>query len=166
MSHLNVTHMANTYSQIYIQVVFAVQWRQALLKPENKEELYKYITCIIRNKGQKLIAINSRPDHVHLLLGLNPDLALSDLVSEVKKSSTHFINENRWVRGHFTWQEGFGAFSYSRSSLDTVIRYIQNQDQHHQRQSFKEEYVQLLRKFEIAFDKKYIFDFPDEDRDI
>ncbi len=153
--------MANTYTQIYIHVVFAVEWRQALLKPENKEELHKYITGIIRNKGQKLLAINSRPDHVHILLGMNPALALSDLVREVKKSSTRFINEHRWVKGHFNWQEGFGAFSYSRSSLDAVIRYIQNQDQHHTKQSFREEYVRLLRKFDIAFDEKYIFDFLD-----
>src|SRR5262245_30633356 len=128
--------MANTYSQIYVQVVFAVQCRQALIRPKNKEELHKYITGIIRHKGQKLIAINSRPDHLHLLLGMNPDLALSDFVREVKKSSTHFINDHRWVEGHFNWQEGFGAFSYSWSSLDAVLHYIQNQDQHHARRSF------------------------------
>ena len=123
--------MANTFTQIYIQVVFAVELRQALIRPENKEELHKYITGIVRNKGQKLIAINSRPDHLHMLLGMEPDVALSDLVREVKKSSTKFVNGNRWTKGRFSWQEGFGGFSYSRSSLDAVIRYIQNQDQHH-----------------------------------
>ena len=150
--------MANTYTQIYIQVVFAVKWRQALIRPENREDLHQYITGIIRNKGQKLMAINSRPDHIHLLLGMNPDLALSDLVREVKKSSTRFIKDNRWVTGCFNWQEGFGAFSYSRSSLDAVVRYIQNQDQHHARRSFEEEYVRLLRKFEVSFDEKYLFE--------
>ena len=150
--------MANTYTQIYIQV-FAVEWRQALIRPENKEELHKYITGIVRNKGRKMIAINSRPDHLHMLLGMKPDLALSDLVREVKKSSTGFINENRWVQGRFNWQEGFGGFSYSRSSLDAVIRYIQNQDQHHDKRSFKDEYLQLLRKFDVTFDERHLFDF-------
>jgi REP element-mobilizing transposase RayT len=155
--------MANTYTQIYIQVVFAVEWRQALIRPENKEELHKYITGIVRNKSQKMIAINSRPDHLHMLLGMQPDLALSDLVREVKKGSTNFINDNRWVKGRFNWQEGFGGFSYARSSLDAVIRYIQNQDRHHAKQSFREEYMRLLRKFDVAFDERYVFGFPDED---
>lgn len=153
--------MPNTYTQIYIQVVFAVEWRQSLIRPENKAELHKYITGIVSNKGQKMIAINSRPDHIHILLGMKPDLALSDLVREIKKSSTVFINDKRWVRGRFNWQEGFGGFSYSRSSLDAVIRYIQNQDQHHHKQSFKDEYLRLLRRFDIAFDERYLFDFPD-----
>ena len=154
--------MANTFTQIYIQVVFAVECRQALIRPENKEELHKYITGIVRNKGQKMIAINSRPDHLHMLLGMQPDLALSDLVREVKKHSTIFVNDSRWVKGRFNWQEGFGGFSYSRSSLDAVIRYIQNQDQHHAKQSFKNEYLRLLRKFDIAFDEKYLFEFSDK----
>ena len=151
--------MANTYSQIYIQVVFAVEWRQSLIRNENREELHKYITGIVRNKGQKMIVINSRPDHVHMLLGMQPDLALSELVREVKKVSTMFINENRWVKGRFNWQEGFGAFSYSRSGLDAVVRYIQRQDEHHAKSSFKDEYLRLLRKFDVAFDARYVFDF-------
>jgi len=113
--------MANTFTQIYIQVVFAVEWRQALIRPENKEGLHKYITGIVRNKGRKMIAINSRPDHLHMLVGMEPDIALSDLVREVKKSSTGFINANRWVKGRFNWQAGFGGFSYSRSSLLVVF---------------------------------------------
>jgi REP element-mobilizing transposase RayT len=155
--------MANTYTQIYVQVIFAVESRQALIRPENKEELHKYITGIVRNKGQKLLSINGRPDHLHILLGIEPDLALSDLVREVKKSSTAFINKNRWVKGRFNWQEGFGGFSYSKSGLDAVIRYIQNQDQHHAKRSFKDEYMHLLRKFDVAFEERYLFDFADEE---
>lgn len=154
--------MANTYTQIYIQVVFAVEWRQALIRPENKEELHKYITGVVRNKGQKMIAINCRPDHLHMLIGLKPDLALSDLVREVKKSSTNFINGKKLVKGRFRWQEGFGGFSYSRSSLDAVIRYIQNQDQHHARSSFRDECFRLFRTFDVTVDERYVFDFPDE----
>ena len=154
--------MANTYTQIYIQVVFAVVWRQGLIRPENKEEVHKYITGIVRNKGQKVLAINSRPDHLHMLLGMEPDLAVSDLVREVKKSSTSFINSKGWVKGRFSWQKGFGAFSYSRSSLDAVISYVQDQDRHHSKRSFKDEYLRLLRKFDVAFEEKYVFDFRDE----
>jgi putative transposase len=155
--------MPNTITQIYIQVVLAVEWRQALIRPANKEELHKYITGIVHNKGQKMIAINSRPDHLHMLVGMKPDIALSGLVREVKKSPTGFINANRWVKGRFNWQAGFGGFSYSLSSLDGVIRYIQNQDEHHAKRSFRDEYTQLLRKFGVAFDEKYVFDFAEEE---
>src|SRR5438046_5050260 len=144
--------MANTFSQIYIQTVFAVSNRDSLIKPEFMEELYKYITGIVRNQGQKLISINGMSDHVHILIGLRPAMALADLVREIKADSTNFVNENKWVRGRFNWQEGYGAFSYGHSQLNTIIRYIQNQERHHQKQSFKNEYVALLRKFDIAFD--------------
>ena len=154
--------MANTYTQIYIQVVFAVEWRQSLIKEENKEEIHKYITGIVRNDGQKLIEINSMPDHTHILIGLKPDMALSDLVRDIKANSSKFINEQGWVRGRFNWQEGFGAFSYSNSQLDSVIRYIRNQETHHSRRTFKNEYMEMLRKFDVAVDTKYVFDFPDE----
>lgn len=119
--------MADTYTQIYIQVVFAMQGWQNLIKPNYKEELYQYITGIIRNKGQKLIAINGMPDHLHVLIGMKPNIALSDMVRDVKASSSKFINERRWVKGRFHWQEGFGAFSYSHSQLGNVIRYLRNQ---------------------------------------
>src|SRR5947209_18220354 len=145
--------MANTYTQIYIQVVFAVEWRQSLIVAEHKVELHKFITGIVRNDGQKLIAINSVPDHVHILIGLKPDLALSDLVRDIKANSSRFVNDEGWVRGRFNWQEGFGAFSYSHSQLDSVIRYIRNQQQHHAKRTFKSEYMTLLRKFDIAFDE-------------
>src|SRR2546426_5892197 len=151
--------MANTFSQIYIQTVFAVSERQSLIKTKFKEDLYKYITGIVRNQGQKLIAINGMPDHVHILIGLKPSMALSDLVREIKSDSSNFANEQKFVRGKFSWQEGYGAFSYGHSQLDTIIRYIQNQEQHHKRSSFKKEYLTLLRKFDIAFEEKYVFEF-------
>jgi len=151
--------MANTFTQIYIQIVFAVASRECLLRRENKEELHKYITGILRNNGQKLIEINSMPDHVHILIGLKPSMALSDLVKDIESESSGFINEKKWIRGRFNWQEGYGAFSYSHSHLDAVIRYIRNQEKHHSAKSFRDEYMTLLRKFDIAFDEKYIFEF-------
>lgn len=154
--------MANTYTQIYIQVVFAVSGRQNLISKDRKEEIHKYITGIVRNNSQKLIAINSMPDHIHMLIGLQPDMALSDLVRDVKANASNFINERRWARGKFSWQEGFGAFSYSHSQLDAVIRYIQNQEQHHRKRSFKDEYLEMLKKFNVVFDSKYIFDFVED----
>jgi len=151
--------MANTFSQIYIQTVFAVSNRQSLIKPAFQEELYKYISGIVRNQGQKLIAINGMPDHIHILIGLRPAMALADLVGEIKADSTNFINKNKLIRGRFSWQEGYGAFSYGHSQLNTIIRYIQNQEEHHKSRSFKKEYLTLLRKFDIAFEDKYVFEF-------
>jgi REP element-mobilizing transposase RayT len=149
--------MANTYSQIYIQIVFAVESRQSLIDPEHNDELQKYISGIVSAQRQKLIVINNMPDHVHLLIGQRPDSALSDLVGDLKSGSTNFINRRYWVRGRFNWQEGFGAFSYSRSQLDRVVRYIKNQQRHHQARSFRDEYVQLLDKFSVPYDERYIF---------
>src|SRR2546421_12995970 len=151
--------MANTYSQIYIQTVFAVENRQSLITPDFKEDLHKYINGIVNNQGQKLIAINSMPDHVHILIGLKPAMALADLVREIKADSTNFINERKLLHGRFNWQEGYGAFSYGHSQLNTIIRYIQTQEKHHQRRSFKVEYLALLRKFDIGFEEKYVFKF-------
>ena len=151
--------MANTFSQIYIQTVFAVDGRRCLIRPEFKEEIYKYITGIVRNNGQKLISINGMSDHVHILIGLKPAMALADLVRDIKADSSNFINKKKWVRGRFSWQEGYGAFSYGHSQLDTIIRYIQNQEQHHRRRSFKDEYLTWLKKFEIPFEEKYVFQF-------
>jgi REP element-mobilizing transposase RayT len=149
--------MANTYTQIYIHVVFAVEGRQNLLKPEHNNELQKYITGIVSAQKQKLIAINNMPDHLHMLVGLSPDCSLSDLVRDVKAGSSKFINEKRWMIGRFSWQEGFGAFSHSRSQLGTVIRYIENQQKHHARKSFREEYITLLERFGVDYDARYIF---------
>ncbi len=153
--------MANTYSQIYIQTVFAVDGRLSLIRPEAKEELYKYITGIVRNNKQKLIAINGMSDHVHILIGLKPAMALANLIRDIKADSSDFVNRKKWVRGRFSWQEGYGAFSYGHSQLDAIIRYIQNQEQHHRRRSFKDEYLAWLKKFEIPFEDKYIFEFID-----
>ena len=151
--------MANSFSQIYIQTVFAVSNRQSLIKSDFKEEIYKYITGIVKNQKQKLISINGMPDHVHILIGLRPAMALADLVQQIKTDSTNFINKRKLVHGRFSWQEGYGAFSYGHSQLDTITRYIQNQKKHHQRRSFRDEYLSLLRKFDIAFEDKYVFDF-------
>src|SRR5712671_5174126 len=151
--------MANTYSQIYIQTVFAVESRLSLIRPEFKEDLYKYMTGIVKNHSQKLIAINGMPEHVHILIGLRPAMALADLVKEIKADSTNFINRKKWVRGRFSWQEGYGAFSYGHSQLDTIVRYIQNQEQHHKSSSFKNEYLSLVRKYEIPFEENYVFKF-------
>lgn len=155
--------MANTYTQIYVQVVFAVEGRAAVIPHANKEELHRYITGIVTNRGQKLIAINSMPDHMHILIGLKPDLALSDLVRDIKAGSSKFINERHWVAGRFAWQEGFGGFSYAHSQLADVIRYIQNQEQHHAKRSFSDEYREFLERFAVEFDPRYVFK-PVEDR--
>ncbi len=149
--------MANTYSQIYVHVVFAVEGRQNLIPLKHNDELQKHMTGVVSAQRQKLIAINNMPDHVHMLIGLQPDLALSDLVGDVKSASSKFIKGKRWVAGRFSWQEGFGAFSYSRSQISSVIRYIENQQKHHAKKSFCEEYIQLLEKFNVEYDPRYIF---------
>jgi len=154
--------VAHTFTQIYIQAVFAVAVRQSLIRPDFKEELQKYITGIVRKKGQKLIEINCMPDHTHMLIGLRPNIALSDLMRDVKSDSTEFIKRKSWVRGRFNWQEGFGAFSYSHSQLDSVIRYIRNQEKHHSKTSFRDEYLRMLKYFDIAYEPRYVFEFFDD----
>ncbi len=154
--------MANTYTQIYIHVVFAVEGRQNLIALEHNDELQKYITGIVSARRHKRIAINNMPDHLHLLVGLRPDAALSELVRDIKANSSRFISEKRWVMGRFSWQEGFGAFSYSRSQLGAVIRYIENQQKHHARKSFRDEYTELLERFGVEYDQRYIFKTLDE----
>jgi REP element-mobilizing transposase RayT len=149
--------MANTYTQIYIQVVFAVEGRQNLIGPEHKEELQKYITGIVSAQDQKLLAIHCMPDHTHVLLGLKPNRALSEVVAKLKTGSCNFINRQQWFRGRFGWQEGFGAFSYAHSQLTTVIRYIQRQEEHHARRSFRDEYLEFLKRFQVAYDPRYTF---------
>lgn len=149
--------MPGTFSQIYIQIVFAVRNRESLIRSSWEQELYRYITGIIQNKGQKMLQINGMPDHIHFLMGMKPSCCLSDLVREVKKSSNGFVNENNFIRSKFQWQDGFGAFSYSNSSLDGVIRYIQLQKEHHQNITFKQEYIGLLKSFNIEFKDEYLF---------
>ncbi|MEI7940534.1 MAG: transposase [Verrucomicrobiota bacterium] len=154
--------MANTYTQIYIQVVFAVEGRQNLIRPEHKEELQKYMTGIVTGQGQKLLAIHCMPDHTHIMIGQQPDIALSDLVAAIKTGATNFINRSRWIAGRFNWQGGFGAFSYSHSQLTPVIRYIQNQVRHHAKKTFRQEYVEFLKKFNVVHDERYIFKSEEE----
>jgi REP element-mobilizing transposase RayT len=151
--------MSSTYSQLYIQIVFAVKGRQSLIQSSWEEELYKYITGIVQNKEQKMLAINGMPDHIHLLIGMKPSCSISDLVREVKKSSNSFINEKKFCSAKFEWQEGYGAFSYSHSALDNVIAYIANQKEHHRKKSFQEEYIDFLKKFEVEYKEEYLFDW-------
>jgi putative transposase len=154
--------MPNTYSQIYIQVVFAVKGRKNYIAQENREELQKYITGIIENKNTKLIAIYCMPDHIHILIGMKPSTILSDLVKQIKVSATNFINASGWQRSKFSWQEGFGAFSYSHSHLKHVISYVNNQELHHEQKTFRQEYIAFLQKQDILYDAKYLFDWDDE----
>jgi len=139
--------MANTYTQIYIQIVFAVKGRQNLILKENREELHQFITGIVSNRNQKLFAVFAMPDHVHILVSMNPALSVSDLVRDIKAGSSKFINEKGWINEKFNWQEGYGAFSYSKSSVDSVVKYILNQEEHHKKKTFQEEYDEFIVKF-------------------
>lgn len=151
--------MPGTFSQIYIQVVFAVKHRESLIHSSWEEELFKYITGIVQKKGQKMLAINGMPDHIHFIIGMKPSCCISDLVREIKKSSTELINEKKLSKYKFQWQEGYGAFSYSHSHLDNVIKYITNQKEHHKNKSFKDEYIDFLNQFEIEHKPEYLFDW-------
>jgi REP element-mobilizing transposase RayT len=151
--------MANTYTQIYIHIVFAVRHRNALISSVWKERLRKYITGIVQNKGHKLIAINTMPDHAHIFIGMRPDAALSDLVRDIKRDSTNFVNQEIELRSKFAWQEGFGAFTYSHSQIDSVVKYIMHQEEHHRRKTFREEYETMLNDFAIAYDARYVFEW-------
>lgn len=153
--------MANTFSQIYIHVVFAVKGRENLIH-KWKDELYKYICGIVKANHEKVYAINGMPDHIHLLLSIKPDCKLSDLMRDIKASSSKWINTKKIVLGKFQWQEGFGAFSCSQSQLDVVIAYIDNQEKHHSKKSFRQEYIELLKKYQIEFNEKYVFKFIED----
>ncbi len=149
--------MANTYTQIHIQAVFAVQNRDSVIDTKWSDELYRYITGIVQNNKHKLLVINGMPDHLHLLIGLRPTQSISDLMQDIKGNSSKWINEKKFLRRKFCWQEGFGAFSYSKSDLNSVIHYIKNQQEHHRRKRFQEEYIELLKEFDMDFDDRYIF---------
>ena len=153
--------MANTFSQLYIQLVYAVWRRENLIPQKHKEELHKYITGIIKKRGQKLLAINCMPDHTHIFIGMKPTCYLPDLVRDIKSVSSGFIKNKKKILRNFSWQEGYGAFSYSHSQLTNVIQYINNQEQHHKKRSFKEEYLELLRKFEVDYNEQYLFEWID-----
>ena len=149
--------MPNTYTQIHIQAVFAVQNRKSLIQKEWKDDLYKYITGILQNHNHKMLQINGMPHHLHLFFGMRPTQSLSDLMKIVKRDSSKWINEKGLVKTKFSWQAGFGAFSYSKSHVPRVIKYIQNQEEHHKTKTFTEEYVELLKTFEVDYDERYIF---------
>lgn len=151
--------MAGTYTQLYIQIVFAVKGRENIISKTWKDELHKYISGIITNKGLKSIIVNGASDHIHAFVGLKPAMSISDLVRDMKNNSSNFINEKQFVSGRFSWQEGYGAFSYSHSQIDNVYNYILNQEQHHHKKTFKEEYLEFLEKFQIEFNEKYLFDW-------
>lgn len=151
--------MANTFSQIYLQFVFAVNGRQCLIAKQNKEELHKYIAGLVQNRKSKMLAINCMPDHTHLFVGFKPTILIADFIKEIKVESNEFIKNKRWIKGKFNWQEGYGVFSYSQSHIDRVIRYVLNQEAHHRKKTFRQEYHELLKKFEIPFEEKYLFEF-------
>ncbi|MDI3320498.1 IS200/IS605 family transposase [Pinibacter soli] len=151
--------MANTYTQIYIQIVFAVKGRKCFIKEEFREEVQKYMAGIIGNKKQKLFAVYCMPDHVHMLVSIKPDVSLSTLVKDIKVNTTIYLKQQGFVNGGFSWQEGFGAFSYSKSQTPQVVSYILNQKEHHKRKTFREEYIEFLEKFGVEYSDKYLFEF-------
>lgn len=149
--------MPNTFTQIHIHCVFAVKFRDAVISNYWKDRLHKYIIAIVNNNGHKTLAINSMPDHLHLFFGMKPNQSLSDLMRLFKGDSSEWINKQNLVAGKFRWQEGYGAFSYSKSQSDSIIKYILNQENHHHKKSFKDEYLEMLNKFDINYDEQYIF---------
>ncbi|HEY4151476.1 MAG TPA: IS200/IS605 family transposase [Chitinophagaceae bacterium] len=153
--------MPGTFSQLYIQVVFAVKGRENLIQKGWKDGLHKYIAGIIKGKDQKPIIVNGMPDHIHAFIGLRPVMAISDLVRDIKNNTSNFINESRLVKGKFSWQEGYGAFSYAHSQLETVYNYILNQEEHHKKKTFREEYIDFLQKFQVEYNEKYLFEWLD-----
>ncbi len=153
--------MASTFSQIYIHIVFSVKRRESLIRGDYKDELLKFISGILRKKEHKLLAINAMPDHIHIFVDMNPDVRLMDLVREIKANSSRFINANFRRDDKFQWQEGYGAFSYAKSQKQNVINYIKNQEEHHRKRSFRDEYIELLERYEIPYDERYIFDFKE-----
>ena len=153
--------MPGTFSQLYIQVVFAVKGRENLISNNWKTDLHKYIAGIIKGKGQKSIIVNGMPDLIHAFVGLRPAMAISDLVRDIKNNASNFINDNKLVKGKFSWQEGYGAFSYSHSHIGKVYDYILDQENHHQKKTFKQEYLTFLKKFEVDYDEKYLFEWYD-----
>ncbi|MCB0716452.1 MAG: IS200/IS605 family transposase [Chitinophagaceae bacterium] len=151
--------MPGTFSQLYIQIVFAVKGRENLISKNWSTVLHKYIAGIINGKNQKPIIVNGMPNHIHVFVGLRPVMAIADLVRDIKNNSSNFINERKFVKGKFSWQEGYGAFSYSHEQINKVYQYILNQELHHQKLSFQEEYLTLLKEFDIAFEEKYLFEW-------
>ena len=153
--------MTDTYTQLYIRIIFAVKGGDSLIPKQHKETLHQYITRIITDKAQEVIQINSMPDHLDILVGISPDIAISDLVRAIKADSSKWINEKRWFAGRFEWQAGFGAFSYAHSQLETVVRYIRNPEAHYSHETFREEYLEFLRSLDIPYNPRYVSDAED-----
>ena len=153
--------MANTYTQLFIQIIFAVKGRQALIPKQHREKLQKYMTAVLQNDEHKMLSIFCMPDHTHFLVGLNPAIAISDMVQDVKRASTNFINGKQLIKTHFNWQKGFGAFSYSKKQVPNVIIYILGQVAHHKKKTFRQEYLEFLKIFGVEYDEKYLFEFYD-----
>ncbi|MFL5810492.1 MAG: IS200/IS605 family transposase [Flavisolibacter sp.] len=149
--------MANTFSQIYLQFVFAVQGRQSVVPKAHKEELHKYMTSLVQARKAKMLAIHCMPDHAHLFVGFKPSVLISDFVKEIKVESNDFIKNKQWLQGKFNWQDGYGVFSYGHSQIDRVCKYILNQEAHHKKKTFKDEYLLMLEKFAVPFDERYLF---------
>ncbi len=149
--------MANTYTQIHLHIIFAVKYRDGVIKNEWKDELYKYITGVIQEQKHKLIIINGMPDHIHILIGMHPTQSISELLQDIKGNSSTWINKRKLIRGKFEWQEGYSVFSYSKSQVKEVVKYIENQEEHHLQRTFREEYIAFLEKFEVEYEEKYIF---------
>jgi REP-associated tyrosine transposase len=153
--------MPGTFSQVYIQIVFAVKGRENLIHNSWRTDLHKYISGIIKGKNQKPIIVNGMADHIHTFVGLRPAMAISDLARDIKNNSSNFINDQKFVKGKFSWQEGYSAFSYSHSDIGKVYDYILNQEKHHEKKTFKEEYLDFLKKFEVDYNEKYLFEWYD-----
>jgi putative transposase len=153
--------MPNTYTQLHIQFVFAVKYREASIEKTWRDELHKYITGIIQDNGHKMLQINSMPDHIHIFIGMRPTQSIAALIQNVKSESSKWIKEKNFCTRPFAWQEGYGAFSYSKSHVPDVIRYIQNQEAHHRKETFLDEYRKMLKAFEIEYDEQYIFKEPE-----
>lgn len=151
--------MANTYTQLIIQLVFAVKYRESTIKEDLRVPLEKYISGIVQNNRHKLLAIYCMPDHCHILVGLHPSQSIADLVRDIKSNSSKWVNENKHTKSKFNWQEGYGAFSYAKSQLDAVVKYVINQPKHHYKRTFKEEYIEFLEKFNVQYDNQYLFEW-------
>lgn len=150
--------MANTYTQLFVHIIFSTQGREKNLHQKFRDELFKYISGIISNKKQKPFAVNGTNNHIHILVGITPNISISDLVRDIKHSSTNFIKEKKFIKHQFHWQKGFGAFTYSKSQVDSVIDYIINQEEHHKKRTFEEEYIEFLNKFDVEYKREYVFD--------
>ena len=151
--------MPNTFSQIYLQFVFAVKGRQSLIPKQHKEELHKYMTALVQARKAKMLAVHCMPDHVHLFVGYKPSVLISDFVKEIKVQSNEFIKEKKWIQQNFSWQEGYGVFSYGHSQIDRVCKYVLNQEEHHKKKTFRQEYLEFLERFAITFEEKYLFEW-------